>query len=161
MQRHTQCCLLKSTKVQTLGELRMRRTANGGLGYCIGVYSRSPASSSQRVWHWLATVVDSMRESMHTLRCGFLCLQRTQSKRIRSSRLIHACAPLIDGLDRPRNAVRDRGPCQFVALERQQNRHFIFLAHVPLKLFESASLPVVRIVVDRHTDRHTRTTRLQ
>ena len=41
---------MKSTKVQTLGELRMRDIANGwALGRAIGVYSRSPASSSQTV----------------------------------------------------------------------------------------------------------------
>ena len=45
-----------------------------------GLLAQSPA----RVWHGLATVVDSMRESMHALRCGFLFLQGTQSKRIRS-----------------------------------------------------------------------------
>ena len=38
----------ESTKVQTLGELRMRGNANGGLG-SIGVYPQSPASSSRRV----------------------------------------------------------------------------------------------------------------
>ena len=36
---------MKSTKVQTLGELRVRDTANGWAGF----YSRSPASSSRRV----------------------------------------------------------------------------------------------------------------
>ena len=71
---------MKSTKVQTLGELRMRGTANWWAGLLVCVYSWSPASSSQRVWHGLATVVDSMRESIHALRCGFLCLQGTQSK---------------------------------------------------------------------------------
>ena len=34
------------------------------MGLAIGVYSQSPASSSLRVWHGLATVVDSMRESI-------------------------------------------------------------------------------------------------
>ena len=70
---------MKSTKVKTLGELRMRGTANGWMGWA-GLLAQSPA----RVWHGLATVVDSMRESMHALRCGFLFLQSTQSKRIRS-----------------------------------------------------------------------------
>ena len=71
--------------MQTLDELRMRGTANGlaGLGWAIGVYSWYPASSSRRVWHGLATVVQCMWESIHTLCCGFLCLQVTQSKRIR------------------------------------------------------------------------------
>ena len=54
----------KSTKVQTLGELRMRDTANWWAGLLICVYSWSPASSPRRVWHGLATVVDSMRESI-------------------------------------------------------------------------------------------------
>ena len=38
------------TKVQTLGELRMRSiyTANGGLGWAIDVYPRSPARSLTR-----------------------------------------------------------------------------------------------------------------
>ena len=76
--------LFLCTKVQTLGELRMRGNANCGLG-SIAVYPpQSPASSSRRVWHGLPTVVDSTRESIHALRCGFLCLQGTQSKRIRS-----------------------------------------------------------------------------
>ncbi|CAI8024625.1 hypothetical protein GBAR_LOCUS14300, partial [Geodia barretti] len=37
----------------------------------------SPAESLT----WTATVVDSLRESIRTLRCDFLCLQDTQSKR--------------------------------------------------------------------------------
>ena len=66
--------LMKSTKVQTLGELRMRGTANGWAGLLAFI----------RGLPLVATVVDSMRESIHTLRCGFLCLQGTQSKQIRS-----------------------------------------------------------------------------
>ena len=38
---------MKSTKVQTLGELRLRGTE--WMGWAIGVYPRSPASSSRRV----------------------------------------------------------------------------------------------------------------
>ena len=49
----------------------------------LGLYSWYPASSSRRVWHGLATVVDSMRESIHAFRCDFLCLQDTQSERTR------------------------------------------------------------------------------
>ena len=48
------------------------------------VESWSPASSSQRVWHGLATAVDSMQESIHAIRCDFLSPQGTQSERIRS-----------------------------------------------------------------------------
>ena len=44
------------------------------------LYSWYPASSSRTVWHGLATVVNSMRESIHAIRCDFLCLQDTQSK---------------------------------------------------------------------------------
>ena len=33
-----------------------------------------------RVWHGLATVVDSVRESIHVLRCDFLCLQDTRGR---------------------------------------------------------------------------------
>ena len=68
---------MKSTKVQTLGELRMCGTANWWAGLLACVYLRSPTSSSQRVWN-LATVIDSMRESIHAIRCHFLCLQDTQ-----------------------------------------------------------------------------------
>ena len=77
---------MKSIKVQTFGELRMR-----GTELLVYVYSWSPASSSQRVWHGLAAVVDSMRESIHALCCDFLYLQDTQSKRT-GSRLISAFA---------------------------------------------------------------------
>ena len=75
---------MKSTEAQTLGELRMRDTANWWAGLFVCVYSWSPASSSRRVWHGLATVVDSMRESIHAIRCDFLSPQGTQSERIRS-----------------------------------------------------------------------------
>ena len=44
-----------------------------GLGY-LYTFTRS---SSRRVWHGLVTVVDSMRESMHAIRCDLLCLQDT------------------------------------------------------------------------------------
>ena len=73
-----------TTKVQTLGELRMRDTANWWAGLLICVYSWSPAGSSWRVWHGLATAVDSMQESIHAVSCDFLCLQDTQRERTRS-----------------------------------------------------------------------------
>ena len=67
---------MKSTKVQTLGELRMRGTANWWAGlFVVCVYSWS---SWRRVWHGLATVVDSMRESINARRCDFLCLRGTE-----------------------------------------------------------------------------------
>ena len=50
--------IMKGTEVQTLGELRMRGSLIDGLGF-ICLYSWYPASSSRRVWHGLATVVDS------------------------------------------------------------------------------------------------------
>ena len=53
-----------------------------GLGWAGLFESWSPASSSRRVWHGLATVVDSMRESIHAIRCDFLSPQGTQSERI-------------------------------------------------------------------------------
>ena len=56
---------MKSTKVQTLGEMRMRGTANWWV-WLLCVYSRSLAGSSRRVWHGLATVVDSKREGVDT-----------------------------------------------------------------------------------------------
>ena len=45
-----------------------------GLGYYLCLLVVSPTSSSRRVWHVIATVVDSMRESIHALCCD-LCLQ--------------------------------------------------------------------------------------
>ena len=71
-------CKMKSTKVQTLGELCMLM-----MGWAIIVYPPSPASSSRRVWHGLATAVDSMRESIHAICCDFLSPQGTQSEWIR------------------------------------------------------------------------------
>ena len=52
----------------------------GGLGYSM----RLPvvACSSRRVLHGVATVIDSMRESIHDLPCDFLSPQGTQSERI-------------------------------------------------------------------------------
>ena len=41
-------------------------------------------TSWRRVWHGLATLVDCMRESIHVLRCNFLCLQGTRSRPIGS-----------------------------------------------------------------------------
>ena len=58
--------------------LRMRDTANWWAGLLACVYSWSPAISSWRVWHGLATAVDNMGESIHNLRCDFLCLQDTE-----------------------------------------------------------------------------------
>ena len=46
---HMENYVMKSTKVQTLSELRMRGTANGWAGLLVCVYSWFPASSSQRV----------------------------------------------------------------------------------------------------------------
>ena len=46
------------------------------------VYSWSSASSSRRVWQRLATVVESMRESIHVLSWDYLSLQGMQSKHI-------------------------------------------------------------------------------
>ena len=54
-----------------------------GLGF-LCLRSWYPASSSQRVWHGLATVVDSKREAIHALRCDSLCFQDTQSDRTQS-----------------------------------------------------------------------------
>ena len=72
---------MKSTKVQNLGELCMRGTANWWAGLLVCIYSCSPASSLWRVWHGLATAVDSMRESIHALRCDFLRLRDKQRER--------------------------------------------------------------------------------
>ena len=57
---------------------------------CLPVVSRW--YSLRRVWQWLATVVDTMRESIHDLRCDFLCLQDTQRERTRSRFLISILA---------------------------------------------------------------------
>ena len=73
---------MKDTEAQTLGALRIRSTANWWAG--LWICSWSPASSSYRVWHGLATVVDSRCESIHALRCDFLNVQGSQSERIRS-----------------------------------------------------------------------------
>ena len=58
-----------------------------GLGFSF-LYSLYPASSSRRVWHGLATVVDCMRELIHALRCDFCAFK---SERTRSR---EACANL-------------------------------------------------------------------
>ena len=81
-------------KCKTLG--RMRDTANWWAGLFVCVYSWSPASSSRRLWQGLATAVDSMRESIHAIRCDFLCLQGTRSKGIRHGRgkPVLICDPL-------------------------------------------------------------------
>ena len=56
---------MKSTKVQPPGELCMHGTTNWWAGFC--PYSWYPASSSQRVCHGLATVVDSIYGSRYML----------------------------------------------------------------------------------------------
>ena len=64
----------------SLSELRLRGTAQiDGLGYF--VVSRALVVRGES--DGLATVVDSMRET-HALRCDFLGLQNTQSRRARS-----------------------------------------------------------------------------
>ena len=75
---------------KTLGEMRMRDTANWWTGLFVCVYSWSPASSSRRFWHGLVTVVDSLRASIHAIRCDFLSPQGTQSNRIRSPQCDYA-----------------------------------------------------------------------
>ena len=44
-------------------------------------YAFTHASSSRRVWHGLATAVDSIRNAIHALRCGFLCLKIHRASR--------------------------------------------------------------------------------
>ena len=67
---------MKSTKVHILGEMCMHGTANWWVGPRACVYSRGlHASSWRRVWHGLATQVDSVRESTLALSCDFLSLQ--------------------------------------------------------------------------------------
>ena len=63
-------------QARQLMQSRIRRTAHAR-------YYNLLASSSRRTRHRL---VDSMRESIHDLRCDFLCLQDTQSKRTRPRR---------------------------------------------------------------------------
>ena len=70
--------LMKSTKVQTHGELLMHGTTNWWAGLLVCVYSWSSASSSRRAWHGL---VDSMLESIHALCCDFLCFQIHRASR--------------------------------------------------------------------------------
>ena len=53
------------------------------------VYRGLPLASSRRVWHGQATVVESMRKSIHAFGWDFLSLQGTQSKHILSNK---ACA---------------------------------------------------------------------
>ena len=133
---------MKRTRVQTLGELRMRHTANwwAGLSVCV-----SPASSSRRVWHGLATVVDSVRESIHALRCDLLCLQDTQSERTWSKSRSRSAVPrisnayniqLIDGLGhatQPATVPVYRSQTQSF----QENRLIIFQVCVVLKTLVS------------------------
>ena len=66
--------IMKSTEVQTLGELRMSDTVNWWAGRLVFRYS------ARRVWHVLATVVYSMRESIHAVCCDFLSLWGTKSE---------------------------------------------------------------------------------
>ena len=81
---HALPCKWKALKCKPLANCACAVPLIDGLGLLVCVYPWSPASSSRRVWHGLATVVDSMRESIHALRCDFLCLWGTQIKRIRS-----------------------------------------------------------------------------
>ena len=64
------------------------------------------ASSSRRVWHGLATQVDSMQESLHALKCDFLTLQGTQSECGKPSAIMHieffACFHSILSLENSR-----------------------------------------------------------
>ena len=102
-----------------------------------------------------------MRETIHALRCGFLCLQSSQSKRIRSrvsqhsiSRLIHACAHLIDGLGHATwSATMPVSRARTLSFHK--NRHF-FHALVAMKRLVSLLGRLVacsaRIVADTHTD---------
>ena len=75
---------MKSTKVQTLGELRMHDTANwwAGLFVCVYSWSHGLLLVARRVWHWLATVVDSMQELIHDI-C-WPSPQGTHTEQIRS-----------------------------------------------------------------------------
>ena len=146
---------MKSTEVQTLGELCMRDTANWWAGLFILVVSRL-----RRVWHGLATVVDTTLESILAIRCDFLSPQGTQSAEqvavspvrlafslVYLSHLIHACAPLIDGFGHA--TWSGTVPvCRAWTLSFQKNRPFIFHALVALK----------RLVSDRHTHRPTTVT---
>ena len=60
--------------MQTLGELRIVcGTTNWWAGLWVCIYSR-------RVLHGVATVVDSIRVSIHALRCEFLCLESKQTR---------------------------------------------------------------------------------
>ena len=110
---------MKNTEVQTPGELRMRNTANWGAGLFVCVNSWSPASSSRRVRHWLVTVVDSMRESIHTICCDFLSPQGTQER------------------------ARSQCTC-FHSILSQKNRPFVFQARVDRRLVANSA----RISVD-------------
>ena len=72
-------------RVASLGTLwcarvskRMCRTTNWWAGFSFSCYSWSLASS-RRVWRGLTTLLDSMREAIHALRCIFWCLRGTQS----------------------------------------------------------------------------------
>ena len=49
--------VMKSTKVQTLGELRMRGTANWWAGLLICIHSWSPAKSLRRVCTWASYTI--------------------------------------------------------------------------------------------------------
>ena len=62
---------MKSTKVQTLGKLCMRDTANDGLGYQQYVFTRGLllVACGESDTGQLYTIVDSMRESIHALLC--------------------------------------------------------------------------------------------
>ena len=93
--KYKQVSTTRSTEVQTLGALwrarvskRMRRTTNWWAGFSFSCYSWSLASS-RRVWRGLTTLLDSMREAIHALRCIFWCLRGTQSTRIDQTVVSH------------------------------------------------------------------------
>ena len=110
-------------KVHTLGELRMRDSANGW-AVCRALAAR------------VATV-------------GYTPIAVASC----------TCAPLIDGLGHATGSAT-MSVCRSRTHSFQQNRHFNFLAHVPLKLLVSLISRLVacsaRIVVDRHTHRNPR-----
>ena len=66
---------MKSTTVQTLSVMCMHGTTNWWVGPRVCIYSHGlHASSWRRVWHGLATQLDSVRESKHALSCDLLSL---------------------------------------------------------------------------------------
>ena len=63
---------MKNSEVQTLGELRMHDTNWWAGLLVVCVYLWSPASSTRRVWHGLATVVDTQHAGVETCRSLWL-----------------------------------------------------------------------------------------